>query len=116
MIPSGSRVSSIFLAKRLSAREATFHGVPPGFVVLRSTAPTPSMLMLRRAWLAQSTMAPRPYTSAKVAAGLVDVLKGEGPFTVFAPTDAAFDKLPDGILESLLADKEALTQVLGTFG
>tara|TARA_B110000438_G_scaffold277995_1_gene301097 strand:- start:2 stop:493 length:492 start_codon:yes stop_codon:yes gene_type:complete len=46
------------------------------------------------------------------AAGLVDVLKGKGPFTVFAPTDAAFEKLPDGILETLLADKEALTEVL----
>mgnify|MGYP006155641309 CR=1 FL=1 len=46
------------------------------------------------------------------AAGLVDVLKGKGPFTVFAPTDAAFDKLPDGILETLLADKQALTEVL----
>lgn len=36
------------------------------------------------------------------AAGLVDVLKGEGPFTVFAPTDAAFAKLPAGTLEGLL--------------
>lgn len=46
------------------------------------------------------------------AAGLVDVLKGDGPFTVFAPTDAAFASLPAGTLESLLADKEALTSVL----
>lgn len=36
------------------------------------------------------------------AAGLVDTLKGEGPFTVFAPTDAAFAALPEGTLESLL--------------
>ncbi len=50
--------------------------------------------------------------TALEVAGLVDVLKGKGPFTVFAPTDAAFEKLPDGILESLLADKKALTQVL----
>jgi uncharacterized surface protein with fasciclin (FAS1) repeats len=46
------------------------------------------------------------------AAGLVDTLKGDGPFTVFAPTDAAFAKLPAGTLESLLADKDALTRVL----
>jgi len=45
-------------------------------------------------------------------AGLVDTLKGEGPYTVFAPTDEAFNALPDGVLDSLLADKEALTQVL----
>ena len=46
------------------------------------------------------------------AAGLVDTMKGEGPFTVFAPTDAAFAKLPAGTLESLLNDKQKLTQVL----
>jgi uncharacterized surface protein with fasciclin (FAS1) repeats len=46
------------------------------------------------------------------AAGLVDTLKGDGPYTVFAPTDAAFAKLPEGTLESLLADKEKLAAVL----
>jgi uncharacterized surface protein with fasciclin (FAS1) repeats len=46
------------------------------------------------------------------AAGLVDTLKGKGPFTVFAPTDAAFAKLPAGTLESLLKDKQKLSQVL----
>lgn len=50
--------------------------------------------------------------AALEAAGLVEVLQGEGPFTVFAPTDAAFAKLPAGTLEALLADKEALTRVL----
>ena len=46
------------------------------------------------------------------AAGLVDTLKGEGPFTVFAPTDEAFAKLPAGTVEGLLQDKEKLMQVL----
>jgi uncharacterized surface protein with fasciclin (FAS1) repeats len=46
------------------------------------------------------------------AAGLVDTLKGEGPFTVFAPTDDAFAKLPEGTLASLLADKAKLRAVL----
>jgi uncharacterized surface protein with fasciclin (FAS1) repeats len=46
------------------------------------------------------------------AAGLVDTLKGDGPFTVFAPTDAAFAKLPAGTLEALLADPEKLAQIL----
>ncbi|MDT8340233.1 MAG: fasciclin domain-containing protein [Longimicrobiales bacterium] len=50
--------------------------------------------------------------AALQAAGLVDVLKGEGPFTVFAPTDAAFAKLPAGTVEALLADKEQLTAIL----
>lgn len=45
-------------------------------------------------------------------ADLVDALRGEGPFTVFAPTDAAFSKLPKAQVEALLKDKEALRQVL----
>lgn len=49
---------------------------------------------------------------ALTAAGLVDALKGKGPFTVFAPTDEAFAKLPKGTLESLLKDKEALKNIL----
>ena len=46
------------------------------------------------------------------AAGLVDTLKGKGPFTVFAPTDEAFAKLPAGALDGLLADKAKLADVL----
>ncbi len=50
--------------------------------------------------------------TALTEADLVDALKGDGPFTVFAPTDEAFAKLPEGALEGLLNDKEALKQVL----
>ena len=52
--------------------------------------------------------------AAVKAAGLVDTLKGEGPFTVFAPTDEAFSKLPDGTVEMLLKpeNKEKLIAVL----
>src|SRR4051812_6656978 len=50
--------------------------------------------------------------AALQAAGLVDTLKGDGPFTVFAPTDAAFAKLPAGTLEALLADPAKLQAVL----
>ncbi len=50
--------------------------------------------------------------TAVKAAGLVDTLKGEGPFTVFAPTDEAFAKIPKDTLNALLKDKEALTKVL----
>lgn len=50
--------------------------------------------------------------SAVEEAGLVDTLKGEGPFTVFAPTDEAFAKIPQEQLESLLANKTQLTAVL----
>ncbi len=50
--------------------------------------------------------------TAVKAAELVDVLKSDGPFTVFAPTDEAFAKLPDGAITKLLADKEKLAAVL----
>lgn len=50
--------------------------------------------------------------TAVKAADLVDTLKGKGPFTVFAPTDEAFAKLPKEKLEALLKDKKALTAVL----
>ena len=49
---------------------------------------------------------------AATAAGLVETLQGEGPFTVFAPTDEAFAALPAGTLDALLADPEALKKVL----
>ena len=52
--------------------------------------------------------------AAVKAAGLVDALKGPGPFTVFAPTDQAFAKLPPGTLENLLKpeNREQLTKIL----
>ena len=50
--------------------------------------------------------------TALTAAGLVDTLKGQGPFTVFAPTDDAFAKIPKADLDALLKDKTKLTAVL----
>ena len=51
-------------------------------------------------------------TAALTAAKLVDTLKGAGPFTVFAPTDEAFAKLPAGTVESLLKDIPKLSAIL----
>lgn len=50
--------------------------------------------------------------AAVEAAGLVETLSSEGPFTVLAPTDEAFAKLPEGTVEALLKDKEKLTSIL----
>ena len=49
---------------------------------------------------------------ALTEAGLVETLKGDGPFTVFAPTDEAFSKIPEDQLAAILADKELLTSIL----
>ena len=50
--------------------------------------------------------------TALKAAGLIETLKGPGPFTVFAPTDEAFAKIPKADLDALIADKAKLTKVL----
>jgi uncharacterized surface protein with fasciclin (FAS1) repeats len=50
--------------------------------------------------------------TALEAAGLIETLKGKGPFTVFAPSDEAFAKLPAGTVESLLRDQEKLKKIL----
>ncbi|BAB76593.1 all4894 [Nostoc sp. PCC 7120 = FACHB-418] len=50
--------------------------------------------------------------AAVKAAGLVDTLKGVGPFTVFAPTDEAFAKLPQGTVDALLKDIPKLKKIL----
>lgn len=50
--------------------------------------------------------------AAVQAAGLVETLSGEGPFTVFAPTDEAFAQLPEGTIEALLEDVDALREIL----
>ncbi len=74
-----------------------------------SSADTPSADIVDTAVAAGSF---NTLVKAVQAAGLVDTLKGEGPFTVFAPTDEAFAALPEGTLEALLADKDKLTAVL----
>ena len=63
---------------------------------------------------AQSTGAHNTLVAAIQAAGLVDVLAGDGPFTVFAPTDAGFEKLPAGTVETLVKpeNKDTLTSIL----
>ena len=63
---------------------------------------------------AQSAGSFNTLVAAVQAAGLVETLKGEGPFTVFAPTDAAFEKLPAGTVEDLLKpeNREQLQKVL----
>ena len=50
--------------------------------------------------------------AAATAAGLADTLAGDGPYTVFAPTDEAFAALPEGTLEALLGDTDALRNIL----
>ncbi|MCB0911030.1 MAG: fasciclin domain-containing protein [Propionibacteriaceae bacterium] len=80
-----------------------------------ASSPAPTMSESAAPDIVDTAVAAGDFTTlatALTAAGLVDTLKGEGPFTVFAPTDEAFAKLPDGALDGLLEDKDALTGVL----
>merc|ERR1712183_482850 len=75
----------------------------------RTAPPAPTKTI---AELAIATPALSTLLAAVKAADLVETLSGEGPFTVFAPTNDAFAKIPAETLNGLLADKEALTKVL----
>merc|ERR1712234_14062 len=75
----------------------------------RMMKPTPTQTI---AELAIATPQLSTLLAAVQAADLVETLSGEGPFTVFAPTNEAFAEIPKDTLDALLADKEALTAVL----
>ena len=62
--------------------------------------------------VARATPVLSTLVTAIETAGLSSTLKGDGPFTVFAPTNAAFDNLPDGVLDDLLANPAILAQIL----
>lgn len=76
---------------------------------VRSSTPAPTLDIVETAVAAGDF---NTLVAAVQAAGLVDALKGDGPFTVFAPNDDAFSALPEGTIEALLADKETLTSIL----
>merc|ERR1739838_959019 len=82
-------------------------GAPGGHYRSAPPAPTKNIAELAIATPKLSTL-----LVAVKAAGLVETLAGDGPFTVFAPTNDAFAKIPEETLNGLLADKDALTAVL----
>ena len=81
-----------------------------------TAAPAEEMADAEMADIVDTAVAAGNFTTlvaAVDAAGLVETLKGEGPFTVFAPTDEAFAALPEGTVDALLADPSGdLTQIL----
>ena len=89
--------------------QSIFSRMNPMMRMGRMMKPMPSQNI---AELAVATPQLSTLLAAVQAAGLVETLAGEGPFTVFAPTNDAFAKIPKETLDGLLADKEALTAVL----
>merc|ERR1711966_113564 len=88
----------------VEASNGVIHGVSN---VLLPTSATSNIVDIAASNTAFSTL-----VAAVKAAGLVDALSGDGPLTVFAPTNAAFDALPEGTVEALLADITKLTEIL----
>lgn len=97
--------------QRLGVASLVAIGLPLGLAACDSdpTAPVQELDIVQTAIEAGTF---ETLVTALQAAGLTSTLQGSGPFTVFAPTDAAFADLPTGTLEALLADTEALTEVL----
>ncbi len=106
-------LATISLAAAVAAMPAALQGqatqtMEKNMTTMNATQ-APSMDIVETAVAAGSF---NTLAAALKSAGLIDALKGKGPFTVFAPTDAAFAKLPKGTVEALLNDKEKLTAIL----
>jgi uncharacterized surface protein with fasciclin (FAS1) repeats len=86
--------------------------VEPAPAPAPAPAPTPPVAGGTIVDVARSAGSFKTLLAAVEAAGLAETLSGAGPFTVFAPTDEAFAKIPKADLDALLADKAALTAVL----
>jgi uncharacterized surface protein with fasciclin (FAS1) repeats len=88
----------------------------PAAPMSASSSPTASSTAMSESDIVETAAAAGDFktlTAALKAAGLDEALKGPGPFTVFAPTDAAFAKLPEGTVETLLKDpKGQLAEIL----
>jgi len=88
----------------------------PAAPMSASSSPTASSTAMSESDIVETAAAASDFktlTAALKAAGLDETLKGPGPFTVFAPTDAAFAKLPEGTVETLLKDpKGQLAEIL----
>ena len=106
--PRGARIGALVLAALTAPAIAEAQGAPASAVPAAVASAAPGTIV-------EVAVANGNFTTlvaAVKAAGLVETLSGKGPFTVFAPTDAAFRKLPAGTVDGLLADKPALTGVL----
>ncbi len=97
---------------RLSRNYAGMQAMPVGHPMVGHAKPMAAPAKADIVAIAASAGDFKTLVAAVQAAGLVDTLKGEGPFTVFAPTDEAFAKIPKAQLDAVLKDQEALVKVL----
>ena len=119
-LAAAGAVSLALLLSACSTGPATTSTAPapmtPAATTPAATTPAATTPAAATADIVDTAVAAGDFTTlaaALTAAGLVETLKGPGPFTVFAPTDAAFEKLPDGTVDTLLKDpKGDLTDIL----
>jgi uncharacterized surface protein with fasciclin (FAS1) repeats len=108
--------AALSLTILLGACSAASSASTPAAPMSASSSPTASSTAMSESDIVETAAAAGDFktlTAALKAAGLDETLKGPGPFTVFAPTDAAFAKLPEGTVETLLKDpKGQLAEIL----
>ncbi len=117
IVAAGFAVASLALVG-CSSNDDTTAEASPTAATSAPASPTDAMTDEASAGTIVDVAAANPEFSTLVAAvteaGLAETLSGEGPFTVFAPTNAAFDALPEGLVDALLLpeNQEVLTQIL----
>lgn len=117
IVAAGFAVASLALVGCTSNDDSTADASPTA-ATSAPASPTDAMTDEASAGTIVDVAAANPEFSTLVAAvteaGLAETLSGEGPFTVFAPTNAAFEALPEGLVDALLLpeNKEVLTQIL----
>lgn len=115
-VPAAVAVGFVLLLGACSTGTAATPMAPSTMAPAMSSPAAPTSAMKASADIVDTAVAAgnfKTLATALTAAGLVDTLKGPGPFTVFAPTDAAFAKLPAGTLDTLLKEpKGKLAEIL----
>ncbi len=102
-------LAALSLSMAALAQSPAAKATPPA---APAATPTPAPVLKDVVDTAVAAGSFKTLATALQAAGLIEALKGKGPFTVFAPTDAAFAKIPAKDLEALLKDKAKLTTIL----
>ena len=113
---AGAALSLTLLLGACTAASPATSAATPAAPMSASSSPTASSTAMSESDIVETAAAAGDFktlTAALKAAGLDETLKGPGPFTVFAPTDAAFAKLPEGTVDTLLKDpKGQLAEIL----
>lgn len=116
ILPAAAVLALALTTAACGSDDTTEEATPPAASTSAPASPSPSASESATMDIVDTAVAAGSFTTLATAlteANLVETLKGEGPYTVFAPTDEAFEQLPDGTLDTLLKDPSGdLTTIL----